>query len=167
MSVNQDEKTLYYHQAISIWEQFCVLHNELFDLTCREYLVLLESNIEMLESMLLIKEDIIRQIGMIETDRSKLIHRLNESGMTTTQITRAADLIDSFHDIEQASGVHALKNLNSLLIEIITKLQEQNKKNQIFLNKAMISVKEMRQGFSGKKQFSTYGADGQTRSIPR
>jgi flagellar biosynthesis/type III secretory pathway chaperone len=57
--------------------------------------------------------------------------------------------------------------LNSLLIDIIHRIQEQNKKNQMFLNKAMLSLREIKQGFTGKKTYTTYGADGMTRAVGR
>lgn len=162
-----DEKRLFYQSAVSIWEGFCLLHKELYDLTCEEYLTLLESDIEKLESMLPIKQEIINKIGELEKERSELIEKLNTIALFTTPITRAGELLSGFSEIDQQTGIPALKNLNSLLIDIIQKIQEQNKKNQQFLNKAMLSLREVKQGFTGKKQFTTYGADGQTRSANR
>lgn len=162
-----DEKKLHYHNVITVWEGFCQLHKDLFDLTCEEYLTLLASDIEKLESMLPLKEEIISKIGELEKDRSELIERLNESGLFMTKITRASELLDAFASMDQASAIPALRNLNSLLIDIILKIQDQNKKNQMFLNKAMLSLREVKTGFTGKKTFTTYGADGLTRALPR
>lgn len=162
-----DEKKLYYQNVLYVWEGFCRLHKELYDLTCDEYLTLLESDIDKLESMLPIKEEIISKIGDLEKERSELIEKLNDIALFASPITRAGDLLTAFSDIDQQNGLPALKNLNSLLIEIIHKIQDQNKKNQLFLNKAMLSLREIKNGFSGKKQYTTYGADGQTRSLNR
>jgi flagellar biosynthesis/type III secretory pathway chaperone len=162
-----DEKKLYYQHAVSVWEGFCHLHKELYDLTCEEYLTLLESDIDKLEKMLPLKEEIIAKIGELEKDRTELIDTLNSHAIFSTKITRAGELLNSFSDLDQASAIPALRNLNSLLIDIIHKIQEQNKKNQMFLNKAMISLREVKQGFTGKKQYTTYGADGQTRALNR
>ena len=162
-----DEKKLYYQQAVSVWEGFCHLHKELYDLTCEEYLTLLESDIDKLETMLPMKEEIISKIADLEKDRADLIEKLNSTALFSTKITRAGDLLNAFAGIDQQAAIPALKNFNSLLIDIIQKIQEQNKKNQQFLNKAMISLREVKQGFSGKKQFTTYGADGQTRALNR
>ena len=74
-------------------------------------------------------------------------------------------MIEAFYVIDMTSSIPALKNLNALLIDIIHKIQEQNKKNQMFLNKAMLSIRDIKQGFTGKKQYTTYGADGQTRTL--
>jgi flagellar biosynthesis/type III secretory pathway chaperone len=126
-----------------------------------------EIDIEKLEKMLPLKDEIVSKIGELEKDRSDLIDAINSAALFSTPILRAGDLLSCFSEIEQFSGISALKNMNSLLIDIIHKLQEQNKKNQLFLNKAMISMREVRQGFTGKKQFTTYGADGQTRSTNR
>jgi flagellar biosynthesis/type III secretory pathway chaperone len=162
-----DEKKLFYQRAISIWEEFCHLHKDLYDLTCDEYLTLLESDIDKLEKLLPLKEEIISKISELEKERSELIDTLNTTALFSNNITRSNELIQAFSIIEQENGIAALKNLNSLLIDIIQKLQDQNKKNQVFLNKAMISLREVKQGFTGKKQYTTYGADGQTRSLHR
>jgi flagellar biosynthesis/type III secretory pathway chaperone len=161
------EKRLYHQQAVGIWEGFCQLHQQLYDLTCEEYLTLLASDIDKLESMLPIKEELIQQIGHLENERSQLIDTINTGGIATTTINKAIDLLSAFQDLDNEAGIPVLRNLNSLLIDIIEKIQDQNKKNQLFLNKAMISLKEVKQGFTGKKTYTTYGADGLTRSLNR
>jgi flagellar biosynthesis/type III secretory pathway chaperone len=165
---NQIAKTkLYYHQTLAIWEGFCSLHKELYDLTCDEYLTLLESDIEKLEQMLPLKDEIIQKIAELEKERTELIETLNETALFDTKITRAGELLEAFSSIEAEASLPALMNLNSLLIDIIQKIQDQNKKNQQFLNKAMLSLREVKQGFTGKKHYTTYGADGQARSLNR
>jgi len=167
MDLRMDEKKLYYHNVLSVWEGFCQLHKELYDLTCDEYLTLLASDVDKLESMLPLKEEIIGKISELEIDRNELIEKLNNSKVFTQEISRSGDLLQVFADIDQHAGFPALKNLNSLLIDIIHKIQEQNKKNQMFLNRAMLSLREVKQGFVGKKTYTTYGADGMTRAIGR
>lgn len=167
MNNRLEEKKIYYQDVISVWERFCQLHKDLYDLACEEYLTLLESDIDKLETMLPVKEEIISKIGELDSERTNLIDKINESGLFAAKITRAGELIDSFYDLEAAAAIPALRNFNSLLIDIIQKIQLQNKKNQQFLNKAMISLKEVKQGYSGKKTYSTYGADGQTRPLAR
>jgi flagellar biosynthesis/type III secretory pathway chaperone len=160
-----DEKKLYYQRAVSVWENFCKLHKELYDLTCEEYLTLLESDLDKLETMLPLKEEIISKIGELEKDRADLIDTLNSSALFDGKIVRAGEMLEAFSVIDMTSSIPALKNLNALLIDIIHKIQEQNKKNQMFLNKAMLSIRDIKQGFTGKKQYTTYGADGQTRTL--
>lgn len=159
---------LYYQSAIQVWESFCQLHKDLFDLSCDEYLTLLASDIDKLETMLPVKEEIIAKISELENERAELIEKINASGLFTIKVKRAGDLLTVFSEIESQSGISALKNLNALLIDMIQKIQEQNKKNQMFLNRAMRSINELKQGFGGgKKVYTTYGADGMTRQLNR
>lgn len=167
MDTSSQARLLYYQQAVTVWEGFCKLHKELFDLTAEEYITLLASDIDKLETLLPLKEAIIARVSELEKDRAHLILKINESNLFDAEITRAGELLEAFADIDQKSGIPALRNLNSLLVDIITKIQEQNKKNQMFLNKAMLSIRDLRNGFSGKKTFTTYGADGMTRQAGR
>jgi flagellar biosynthesis/type III secretory pathway chaperone len=167
MDTSSQARLLYYQQAVTVWEGFCKLHKELYDVTADEDMTLLARDIEKLERTLPIKEEIIGRIGELEKDRSHLILKINESNLFASEITRAGELLEAFSDIDQKSGIPALRNLNSLLIDIITKIQDQNKKNQMFLNKAMLSIRDLKQSFSGKKTYTTYGADGMTRQAGR
>ena len=167
MDLRQDEKKLYYHSVVSVWEGFCHLHKELYDLTCDEYLTLLSSDVDKLEHTLPLKEEIIRKISVLEYERKDLIESINTSKIFTKNILKSSDLLIVFSEIDQSSAMPALKNLNALLIDIVQKIQEQNKKNQMFLNRAMLSLREIKQGFTGKKTYSTYGADGMTRANGR
>jgi flagellar biosynthesis/type III secretory pathway chaperone len=167
MDLRLDEKKLYYHSVVSVWEGFCHLHKELYDLTCDEYLTLLSSDVDKLEHMLPLKEEIIRKISVLEYERKDLIESINTSKIFTKNILKSSDLLIVFSEIDQSSAMPALKNLNALLIDIVQKIQEQNKKNQMFLNRAMLSLREIKQGFTGKKTYSTYGADGMTRANGR
>ncbi len=167
MDYRMDEQRLHYQRVLSVWEGFCQLHKDLYDLTCEEYLTLLASDIDKLESMLPVKEEIISKIGELEKERSELIDQLNKSGLFTLNIQRAGDLLTIFTALDSSLPIPALRNLNSLLLDIIQKIQDQNKKNQQFLNKAMLSLRDLKQGFTGKKTYTTYGSDGHTRSINR
>lgn len=164
MDLRLDEKKLYYQNVLSVWEDFCILHRELYDLTCDEYLTLLASDVDKLEEMLPLKEEIISRISTLEKVRVDLIEKINISNIFEQQIEKSGELINFFSEIDNKNSLPALKNLNDLLIDIIQKIQEQNKKNQMFLNRAMLSLRDIKQGFTGKKTFSTYGADGMTRA---
>lgn len=167
MDPRASARKLYYQSAIQVWEGFCQLHKDLYDLACEEYLTLLASDIDKLETMLPVKEEIVAKIGELEKSRADLISEINGSGHFDVTVGRAGDLLTAFADLETQNGIAALKNLNSLLIDIIQKIQEQNKKNQMFLNRAMRSINELKVGFKGKKVYTTYGADGMTRALNR
>ncbi|HLW56939.1 MAG TPA: flagellar protein FlgN, partial [Bacteriovoracaceae bacterium] len=162
-----EEKKLYYQQVVTIWEGFCTLHSQLFDIACDEYLALLASDIDKLEDLLPVKEEIISKIGELDSERNELIEKLNNTQFVSSPLNKASELLLLFDEIEAQNGIPALKNLNQLLIDIIEKIQLQNKKNQVFLNKAMISLRDLKRGFKGQKVYSTYGADGLTKTLNR
>jgi flagellar biosynthesis/type III secretory pathway chaperone len=156
------------HQAaVEIWENFCQLHHALYELTCDEYQALLSGEIELLEEIISKKEAVMLQINEWENRRSSLIEEMNQANADTDKITNVTGLLKVLAPAEAQLPIPALHNLNSLLIDVITRIQEQNKRNQIFLNRAMSSLREIRDGFSGKRQYTTYGADGMTRSAGR
>ena len=158
---------LYHQQAVEVWECFCKLHRELYELTCEEYQALLSGEIETLEALVIKKEKVMSYINEWETRRAEMIDSLNKSLPDENRITGVSQLLTLMKGPESQMAIPALKNLNSLLIDIITETQEQNKRNQVFLNKAMLSLRDIRQGFGGKKSYTVYGADGMTRSAGR
>jgi len=164
---DQNLLRLYHSQAIHLWENLCELHKDLYDLTCEEYLTLLASDIEKLEVSLTVKEEIIKKVTELDHVRSDLIQKINSQLPDDKKIIKAVQLIDFFATIERENGIRALENLNSFLIDVITKIQDQNKKNQYYLNKAMASLQEIKSGFNGKKNYTTYGSNGLTRQVQR
>jgi flagellar biosynthesis/type III secretory pathway chaperone len=166
MTQNLDLRLKFLHErAISIWEKFCILHRDLYDLTSKEYLILLEGQIEPLEQLIQEKDAIIQNVNLVEAEREELINEINSNLEEDKKILKAFELISFFKSNSQNDPFNSLTKLNELLIDIIEKLQSQNKKNQQYLNKAMLSVKELQNNFRGKKNYTTYGSDGLTRSI--
>src|SRR5687768_16371845 len=93
-----DDKKLYYQRVLNVWEVFCHLHKELYELTCEEYLTLLASDIDKLETMLPIKEEIISKISDLEAERTELIETINNSKIFSSEITKAGDLLIAFSE---------------------------------------------------------------------
>ena len=149
-----------YEELIRIWKSFCELHQVLFDLTCDEYLILLESDIDRLEPLLAKKDAVINKIGEIETKRKLFVEEVNSKKLFENNISNLSQLIRSFERYENGNNKGRLEKLNLLLIDIIEKIQKQNKKNQIFLNRAILSLQEMRESFMGEKKYKTYGSNG-------
>jgi flagellar biosynthesis/type III secretory pathway chaperone len=61
---------------------------------------------------------------------------------------------------EKQNNTQHLYRFNALLIDVIEKIQTQNKKNQVFLNKAINSLKEIREEALGVKNYNTYNKKG-------
>ncbi|MFW5887265.1 MAG: flagellar protein FlgN [Bacteriovoracia bacterium] len=164
---NNNPLNNYYRQVVNIWEKFCKLHSKLYEKTCDEYMCLLSSDIEKLQDVLAQKEETIEQIKIIENRRQNVINNLKQPSNGNYKIEKVSDLLGIMKKFEDSQGEQVLQKYNLLLIDIIEKIQEQNKQNQIFLNKAIMSLQEIKDSFRGQKKYSTYTAAGTTRSSYR
>ncbi|MBL7664172.1 MAG: flagellar export chaperone FlgN [Bacteriovoracaceae bacterium] len=152
-----------YDRLIHLWRTFCELHTLLYDLTCEEYANLLASDFDALEQTVKHKEQLLIQIGNIEEERKLFIAEINQERIFENEILNIHDLIECLKQFElEKSGQH-LSKFNLLLVDIIERIQAQNKKNQIFLNRAMQNLKDIKNTFSGKKNYQTYTAHGTTK----
>lgn len=151
----------YFEEAIDIWERLCKLHSELLDLTCEEYLNLLASDLEQLEVTVNLKDETLRRIGIVDSRRLNLIQEINSSNFIGFKLDKASEMIELFK-LNNLKNHEHLPKLNQLLISIIEKIQLQNKRNQIFLNKAMKSLDELKSSFKGGQPLTTYGPQGKT-----
>ena len=148
-----------YFEVTNLWKQFCEEHNELFNLTCDEYSLLLSSELELLEAKIEEKNECIKRIGTLELVRRDLINDLNNLYPGKNLDTVSA-LLETMSNYEVESNQKHLFRFNALLIDIIEKIQAQNKRNQLFINKALHSLQQIRLEATGKKNFSTYSARG-------
>ena len=153
----------FYLETTDIWKELCELHHKLFEVTCDEYSYLLANDIESIENQLLKKEEIIKQVGDLEKRRRNVIKKIN-TFLGTNQINSIKDLIAFLEPDTTVLDQRYLFKFNQILIDIIEKIQLQNKKNQIYLNKALLSLREIREGISGVKNYQTYGKNGASRA---
>lgn len=151
---------IYYHKIIDLWKKLCEGHSTLFEYTCDEYSLLLSSDIDNLEKKITQKEEVIERIAHFEKLRKKIIGDLNKNLPDEMKIESIDHLLTLMQSVEDERKDKHLKHLNDLLGDIIDKIQEQNRKNQIFINKAIQSLKEIKEKASGIKHFSTYTASG-------
>lgn len=146
------------NELIGVWKQFCETYTTLYDLTCEEYLYLLESDIDTLEKTLETKNLLLDGISVLDQRRVDLLKELGE--MLNLNLKTLSYFTEILKNQGLTNEARQLEGYNALLLDIIYKTQEQNKKNQVFLNRAIISLQDLRQNFSGKKNFKTYGANG-------
>jgi flagellar biosynthesis/type III secretory pathway chaperone len=153
-----------YFTCTDIWNRFCELHYQLFQLTCTEYGMILGSDIEGLEVITLQKEEVIQKIGELEQARSKLILEIQSD--YKFKLERASSLIDFFTLKIAAEREHKhLYKYNLLLIDLINQLKAQNKKNQSVLNKTIRSLSELRETAQGIKSFTVYNSKGASQKV--
>ncbi|MBI2521345.1 MAG: flagellar export chaperone FlgN [Bdellovibrio sp.] len=157
VDISIDSET--YQDAIAIWHEFCELHFSLFEATAAEYSCLLNSDIEKLEITTAEKNKIITAIDLADAKRQSFILNLQEQ----YDLNNIASVSDLIIFLEKTAPEPLVKNFigyNSLLKDLIEKIKEQNKKNQIFLNKAIYHLQELRENATGKKTVHTYNAKG-------
>lgn len=154
-----DKLAILYFEVTDLWKRLCEEHNELFNITCDEYSLLLNSELSLLDDKLAEKNTIILKISALETIRRELIKELN-SLLPEKEVTSVSELLEVMRAYEVENQQKHLFRFNALLIDIIEKIQAQNKRNQLFINKALLSLKQIRIEATGKKNYSTYSAKG-------
>ena len=166
-----DKINFFYYQVTDIWKRFCEEHATLFNLTCDEYTHLLKTDMDKLEETIDKKSKTIDRINVLDNLRSEIIDELNvylkdndeiKKKYKLEKIQNVSDLLSLMETFEQKLEEKYLNNFNNLLINIIEKIQAQNKKNHIFINKAIHSLNEMKGNVEGKKSYETYTKKGVT-----
>ena len=157
---------LYYFRVTDLWRKLCEEHSLLLDQTCEEYALLLGNKLEELEEKIESKQVTITRINNLEKARAEVVTELNvflkENNIGS--ISSISDLISLMNQFEDINNQKHLFRFNALLIDIITKIQTQNKNNQLFINKALLNLKEIREEALGLKSYSTYTSQGGTKS---
>ena len=156
-----DRMAIFYFQVTDLWKRLCEEHVDLFNLTCDEYSLLLSSQLEELEEKLIEKNNTIKKINQLEKIRRELIADLNEF-LPDQTVDSVSSLLGVMNQYEVENKEKHLFRFNALLIDLIEKIQNQNKRNQLFINKALHSLKQIRQDVLGKKSYSTYSSRGST-----
>jgi flagellar biosynthesis/type III secretory pathway chaperone len=161
-----DDKKLFFQLKLSeltnIWKTYCEFHSDLYDLTCDEYVHLLASDMDKLEDTVELKNSLINTINIVEEKRTAALEELNSSSKDYN-FSKLNEIIIYAKKNNFEEGSY-LEKYNLLLVDIISKIQDQNKMNQLFLNKAILSLRNLKESFSGRKTFKTYGANGTTRT---
>ena len=148
---------------ISVWTEFCQEHTSLYDITCEEYVHLLSSDIDKLEAVVELKNNKLNTISTLDIRRKDIldsIFSIDES----LKLKKVKDVVKCLKENNLLFEADQLSKLNLLLLDIIEKIQDQSKKNQLFLNKAIISLKDLKRSFTGKTNYMTYGSNGATRT---
>jgi flagellar biosynthesis/type III secretory pathway chaperone len=162
--MQKEEKELLYYRVTDIWRRLCEEHNHLLDQTCEEYALLLASKLDELESKIDEKKETLKRIVSLEKIRAEIIQTINKKA--ETKIESVTQLIEVMREFENENNQKHLFRFNALLIDMIEKIQTQNKRNQLFINKALLNLKSIREEALGEKSYSTYTKMGQSSSKP-
>lgn len=148
---------------ISVWTEFCQEHTTLYDLTCEEYVHLLSSDIDKLEGVVDLKNSQLNLISSLDIKRKDVLETIFSID-PKLELKKIKDVVKCLKENNLDFEANQLSKLNLLLLDIIEKIQDQSKKNQLFLNKAIISLKDLKRSFTGKTNYTTYGSNGATRT---
>ena len=159
-----EQMRLYYFRVNDIWQKLCEFHSHLYDLTCEEYNFLLSSDLEELDEIVQLKDRTVQNIAELNDIRTELIDELNETGLLGKKIGNVQDRLLAMDKLETEKGQNYLYKFNELLIDIIENIQRQNKKNKIFLNKAIISMGKLKAEALGQKNYDSYDSKGAVRN---
>ena len=156
--MNNEQKELY-RTTIDLWQGLCELHQRLYECTANEYNALLTSEIEKTNELLEKKQFIINNINTAEKNRQKLVEEiLGPKKLSNTY--RFSDLKAHFDQFEIEREGNHLNNFNLILLDTIKKIRQQNKKNQLFLNRAMLSLEGLKLPPGEKTSLSLYNKKG-------
>ena len=144
-----------------LWQQFCEKHTELYEATCEEYIHLMSSDMDKLEEIVAQKANIIAKIDEYDRSRLDLIEEISKL-LEIPMPEKMSELLANENINKEFS--ERIEKLNLILLDIIENIMEQNRKNQFFLNKAIHSLNELKESFSGQGNYSTYSAKGTKKS---
>lgn len=158
--INQSE----IQNLLHLWKGFCELHFELFDLTSTEYINLLSGKIEELEENSIKKQNIVESIRKLESERKEIIEIINSR--SNNSISSINSLIQLLENNSHSTDFKIFSGYNNLLKDLITKISMQNKKNQIFLHKAVNQLQDLKGIVAGTSNNQTYNAKGRIATGP-
>ena len=163
LSEGQTKKNLeiFYWKGTELWKIFCEKHKQLLEKTSEEYTHLLAGDVEQLENCLKEKKGILKKIGYLEKTRQIFIQEL-DSILEEKKAKKIADLLKIMSEFETEKKQRYFFQFNSLLKDLIEKIQFQNKKNQLFINKTLHSLQSFRERALGEKHYSSYNEKGMT-----
>ena len=164
--MNQNQKVelkLKADHLVDLWQEFCEKHTMLYEYTCDEYMHLLESDIDKLNVTLCEKKVLLAEINDLDQHRKEITEEVLALMQVTSGPAKLTFLLEELEKTDEKIAATHIGKLNLILLDIIEKIQDQNKKNQIFLNKAILSLKELKESFNGKTQYKTYSPSGMTR----
>lgn len=155
------ELNLLYFRFTDIWKQFCELHNDLFFISLDEYTCLLASDVDAIEAKVEEKKEVIQRIGQIEKVRTQCFDEITSLLGPDYKMRNFRELINYFSENMPEEKEHKhLQRFNSLLIDLIEKIKDQNKKTQLFINKAIHSLQTIRDEAMGVKPNTVYNNKG-------
>lgn len=158
----KQESQLLYLQFTDLWKLLCEMHNELFQITCDEYLALLNSNIDQVNKLLSIKENLMLKIDSLEQERLSLVNKVAlQANVPIESLQKFKSVYDYLREELNLNDQNPLIKFHELMVDLVEKTQDQNKKNRFFLNKALNSIQQLRKELNGNIKINNYSRTGE------
>lgn len=154
-----------YYVSCDIWQRLCEEHNLLLDQTCEEYSLLLGSQIDELEEKTKQKSLTINRIKDLDEMRSEVLEKLTQISLRDKNGINGVRELITFFEKNLSFRPSDLIRFNDFLWQVIVEIQEQNKKNQLFINKALAGLQSIREDAMGKKSYSLYDKKGGSKNF--
>jgi len=152
------------NRLVEIWRGFCEMHTSLYEYTCDEYMHLLASEIDELNDTVQLKLKLLEKINLLDAQRTETTNEILTALNINDEQKKISQLLSTLREHNEVEVAKQIESMNLILLDIIEKIQEQNKKNQVFLNKAIHSLQDLRENFMGKAKYKTYSSAGTARS---
>jgi flagellar biosynthesis/type III secretory pathway chaperone len=156
--MNSEQKELY-KSTVNLWQRLCNLHQSLLEVTNNEYTALLSSDLDSTTKILEQKKQLIERINKEEHARQKIVSEVLGPS-TLHESFRFVDLKKFFNQFEIESKGNHLNNFNLILLDTIAKIKKQNKKNQYFINRALMSLDGLKLPSEQNPNHSIYNKSG-------
>jgi|GEM_PF-3654347 len=153
MSLSSEEIKNIYYKLSTLFESLCLLHQKMLDLVIQEKAQLIEGTAEELEKNLKEKLQLIEKIEEVNKQRQQLL----EGELHLTSLTQA---LEYFSFYEQEQNIFYLSEFSHLLVEIISNIQEENKRNKLLIQNALFSLEEIKGSSLGIKNHTLYTSKG-------
>lgn len=151
-----------YMEFTELWKALCDSHNRLYQLTCDEYLALLNSDIDKVHHLLNLKEQLMKEIEHLDADRTNLVNKVAvQTNIPLESLQKFKTVYDYLRDELSLDNQNPLIKYHQLMIDLVEKTQDQNKKNRFFLNKALNSIQELRKDLNGNIKVNNYSRTGE------
>jgi flagellar biosynthesis/type III secretory pathway chaperone len=151
----------YYHELTLLWRELCIHHTQLFETTNQEYQLLLAGETDQLESNLGSKKALIEKIQNYDLKRQTSVEDVFKYYSTNNNTSfHYSRLIELFNEKLNLNENNELDKYNIFLVEIIDKIQIQNRKNRQFLNRALIMMEDLKKDFKNTGKVLSYNKKG-------
>lgn len=148
--------------------QLVALHRQLLQIVQTEHEAVVAADLKMIESTTEMKQDLIRDIRLEETNRIRLTQAFVETQIGSGSALTASLILSTLRKTDP-EHVDEFLSLNQGLGSLIQQIKEQNLSNSVLLEKSIHHIQEMKKNILSESvpHASTYTQQGQCHNAAR